>query len=51
MNGSDAMKSPTAGTGSPINDVVWRVSMLNFASRTAAKAAKMKANIGNTLTS
>ena len=49
MNGSDAMNKPTVGTGSPMNELVWRVSMLNFARRTAAKAAKTNANIGKML--
>ena len=35
-------KSAFEGTGSPRNEVDWRVSLLNFARRSAAKATTMK---------
>ena len=36
---SDDQKSACAGVGKPMNDVVWRVSMLNFARRQAENTA------------
>ena len=40
---SDDQKSAFAGVGKPMNDVVWRVSMLNFAKRQAENTARRKA--------
>ena len=40
---SDDQKSAFAGVGKPMNDVVWRVSMLNFAKRQAENTAMRKA--------
>ena len=36
---NDAQKSAFAGVGRPMNVVVWRLSMLNFAKRSAENAA------------
>ncbi len=46
---SEPQKRALAGVGSPMNDVVWRVSRLNFASLRAEKAAMMYARKGITL--
>ena len=32
---NDAQKRALAGTGTPIKELVWRVSLLNFAKRSA----------------
>ena len=44
---NDDQKRAFAGVGRPINEVVWRSSKLNFASRRAEKAAKINATNGS----
>ena len=43
IKGNEPRNNALAGTGNPINEVVWRVSRLNFASRTADRIGIMKA--------
>lgn len=49
INGNDATKSPIAGVGSPMNDVVCLSSILNLARRNSANIAKKKAAKGTML--
>ena len=42
----DPQKRAFAGVGSPMKDVVWRVSRLNFASLRAENAEMIKAKNG-----
>ena len=44
---SEPQNSALAGVGTPMKEVVWRSSRLNFASLRAEKAAMMKATYGN----
>jgi len=43
ISGNDATNNPTAGVGTPLNPYRWVVSKLNFASRYADAAARIKA--------
>ena len=51
VNGNEATKSPIAGVGSPMNEVVCLSSMLNLARRSSANTAKKKATNGRMLKS
>ena len=42
MSGKEATTSVQAGVGSPIKEVVWRVSLLNLAKRSAEKTLTKK---------
>lgn len=46
ISGNEAMKSPVAGTGSPMKDDACLVSLLNLARRMAAKTAIKNARHG-----